>query len=95
MTKAERLQLLRCKLRRNRPIQEPAHKRAPQIQKQAYRFHPYGLGNPKDLPEVGAQWIYAPREAKDPAALKPHRIKRVSPLTKISEQLPKKFQLIS
>jgi hypothetical protein len=42
------------------------------------------LGNPKHLQEVASQWIYQPREAKDLAVLEPHRIKRVSPLTKIS-----------
>jgi hypothetical protein len=86
MNKAERLQLLRSKLRRNRPIQEPVPKPEPQPQKQPYRFHPYGLGSPKDLPQVGAKWIYAPCEAKDPAALEPRRIKRKSPLVGIAER---------
>jgi hypothetical protein len=85
MDKAQRLQFIRARFRRNRLIQEPVPKSAPQTQKQAHRFHPYGLGNPKDLPMVGAQRIYAPREGKDTQLLKPRRIKRKSPLVKIAE----------
>jgi len=96
MTKAERLELLRSKLRRNRPIQEPLPSSkpnaAPQAHKQAYRFHPYGLGNPKDLPEVGTKWIYAPCDAQDPATLEPRRIKRKSPLVKIAEYYFKRLR---
>lgn len=91
VTKAERLELIRARFRRNRPIQEPAPKIEAQCTKQVYSFHPYGLGNPEHLREVAAQWIYAPREAKDPMPLQLRRIKRVSPLTKISEQLPRKL----
>jgi hypothetical protein len=94
MNKAQRLELIRARFRRNRPIQELAPKPTPQTKKQAYHFHPYGLGNPAQLREVATQWIYAPREVKDLHMLKPRRIKRISPLTMIAVKLPRKLMRI-
>lgn len=93
MDKSERAHLLRACYRAKRPA-KPQEARKPRLVEPKPRgWFNWSANNAAfgDISkEYGAAWVVAP-DAKPATGPKPQRTKKPSPLTRISQQLPKKL----